>query len=70
MKVLFELRTRGLTSHGLTLQEFGMSENRLTKYQKTNREREARMGWGEGRGKDREIGKRGRKGAKALENVS
>lgn len=37
--------------------------------QKTNREREARMGWGAGE-KDREIGKRGRKGTKALENVS
>lgn len=36
--------------------------------QKTSREREARMGWG--RGEDREIGKRGRKGTKALENVS
>lgn len=34
--------------------------------QKTIREREARMGGGE----DREIGKRGRKGTKALENVS
>lgn len=40
--------------------------------QKTNREREAkgRGCWGEKRGKDREIGKRGRKGTKALESVS
>lgn len=68
MEVLSELRTRGLTRHGLTLQEFGMSENRLTKCpKKTNRERQARMGEG---GEDREIGKRGRKGTKALENVS
>lgn len=34
--------------------------------QKANKEREARMGGGE----DREIGKRRRKGTKALENVS
>lgn len=33
--------------------------------QKANKEREARMG-----GEDREIGKRRRKGTKALENVS
>lgn len=66
MKVLFELRTRGLTSHGLTLQEFGMSENRLTKCLKKLIKKE-RQGWG---GEDREIGKRRRKGTKALENVS
>lgn len=68
MKVLFELRTRGLTSHGLTLQEFGMSENRLTKCLKKLIEKE-RQGLG-GEGEDREIGKRRRKGTKALENVS
>lgn len=67
MKVLFELRTRGLTSHGLTLQEFGMSENRLTKCLKKLIKKE-RQGWGGG--EDREIGKRRRKGTKALENVS
>lgn len=67
MKVLFELRTRGLTSHGLTLQEFGMSENRLTKCLKKLIEKERQ---GLGGGEDREIGKRRRKGTKALENVS
>lgn len=67
MEVLSELRTRGLTRHGLTLQEFGMSENRLTKCPKKLIEKE-RQGWGGG--EDREIGKRGRKGTKALENVS
>lgn len=66
MEVLSELRTRGLTRHGLTLQEFGMSENRLTKCPKKLVEKE-RQRWG---GEDREIGKRGRKGTKALENVS
>lgn len=69
MEVLSELRTRGLTRHGLTLHEFGMSENRLTKCPKKLVEKE-RQGWGGGGGEDREIGKRGRKGTKALENVS
>lgn len=65
MKVLFELRTRGLTSHGLTLQEFGMSENRLTKCLKKLIEKE-RLGRGvkgkkKGQG-DREEGKKGNNG--------
>lgn len=45
-----------------------MPENRLTKCPKKLIEIE-RQGWGGG-GEDREIGKRGRKGTKALENVS
>lgn len=49
MEVLSELRTRGLTRHGLTLQEFGMSENRLTKCPKKLVEKE-RQGWGGGGG--------------------
>lgn len=54
MKVLFELRTRGLTSHGLTLQEFGMSENRLTKCLKKLIEKER---WRVGERKEERTGR-------------
>lgn len=58
MKVLFELRTRGLTSHGLTLQEFGMSENRLTKCLKKLIEKERQRAGGAGGEKGKGQGDR------------
>lgn len=60
-----ELRARGRSSHGLTLEESGMSENRLTKCVK----RISRKVKGEER-KGRERGEEGRKGTNTLENVS